>query len=364
MIKKLIFVVALICLTLGCAPTKEIVQPTTRPKKIELKIANFFPPPAKQSKILDEFCKTLEERSDGRIKVRYYTGGSLLRGPAMYKGIESGIADIGYSHVYYTPGRMPVTEAVGLPLGYPSAWVGSKVANDFYNEFKPKEWNNVKVLWFDAVGPSLLISKKSIRKLEDLRGLTIRAPGVPGEIIKALGGKPAPTPMIETYGAIAKGVNDGVWAPYETLRIFRFAEVAKYSTVCWQVSNFFPFYLVMNKKSYNKLPSDIKEIFDELCDEYNEKFALIWNKVDIEGNEFGTKRGVEYIELSPEEVARWKKAVEPVIENYIKNLVNKGHSESEVRGWIKFLRDRIEYWTKKQIEIGIKSPTGPPEMRP
>jgi len=121
MIKKLIFVVTLICLTFGCAPTKEIVQPTAQPKKLELKIANFFPPPAKQSKILDEFGETLEERSGGRIKVRYFAGGSLLRGPAMYKGIESGIADIGYSHIYYTPGRMPVTEAVGLPLGYPSA---------------------------------------------------------------------------------------------------------------------------------------------------------------------------------------------------------------------------------------------------
>ena len=84
---------------------------------IKLKIANFFPPPAKQSKITQEFGEELERRSGGRIKVQYFAGGSLLKAPAIYKGIEAGITDIGYSHVYYTPGRMPVSEAAGLPMG-------------------------------------------------------------------------------------------------------------------------------------------------------------------------------------------------------------------------------------------------------
>ncbi|MBW1771840.1 MAG: hypothetical protein JRJ82_02990 [Deltaproteobacteria bacterium] len=80
-------------------------------KVIKLKFANFFPPPAKQSKINQDFINALEERSGGRIKVQYFAGGSLLKAPAIYKGVESGIADIGYSHVYYTPGRMPGTYA-------------------------------------------------------------------------------------------------------------------------------------------------------------------------------------------------------------------------------------------------------------
>ena len=88
--------------------------------EVNLKIANFFPPPSKQSKITEEFGKELEARSGGRIKVQYFAGGSLLKAPAMYKGIESGITDIGYAHVYYTPGRMPVTEGAGLPLSLPS----------------------------------------------------------------------------------------------------------------------------------------------------------------------------------------------------------------------------------------------------
>jgi len=360
---KLLIVAGIVCLGLmvGVLPFKGAYA---APKVIEFKFANFFPPPAKQSKICEEFIKDVEFRSGGRIKMQYFAGGSLLKAPAIYKGIESGIADIGYAHVYYTPGRMPVTEACGLPLGYPSAWVASKVVSDFYYKVRPKEWNKVKVLWLNGAAPSLVICKKPVRKLEDLNGLPIRAPGVPGEIIKALGGTPAPTPMMEVYDAIAKGVNHGVFTPYETLKTFRFAEVVDYTTACWQVGNTYPFYVVMNKNSYNKLPPDLKEIFDTLCGEYAERYALMWNEIEIAGKSFGAKKGVKYIELSDAEAIKWKKAVQSAIDGYIKMMVGKGFSEAEVKGWIDYMRGRIKYWTAKQIEYRIPSPTGPDAMRP
>src|SRR4030042_5756100 len=143
-------------------------------KVINMKIANFFPPPSKQSKITQEFGEELERRSGGRIKAQFLGGGSLLTGPAMYKGIETGITDIGYSHVYYTPGRMPVCELIGLPIGTPTGWGGAHMAFDFYQKFKPKEFGGTKVLAIPGNAPSMIISKKPIEKLEDLKGVTIR----------------------------------------------------------------------------------------------------------------------------------------------------------------------------------------------
>lgn len=333
-------------------------------KVIKLKFANFFPPPAKHSKISKEFIDDLEMRTNGRVKVQYFPGGSLLKAPRIYNGVETGIADIGLAHIQYTPGRMPVSDAADMPLGYPSGWVASHVVNDFYDKFRAKEWNKVKVLWMHAAPPSLIISKKPVRKLEDLKGLTIRAPGRAGDIIRALGGTPTPTPMMEVYDSLAKGVNDGVFTPYETIKTFRFGEVVDYTTITWQIAQTYTFYVIMNKNSYKKLPPDIKEIFDRLCGEYREKFALMWNEIDFAGKEFGASKGVKYIELSDAEAARWKKAAAPVIEGYVQDMKKKGHSEAEVRGWLKFLRERIKYWTAKQLEYRIKSVTGPPEMRP
>ena len=362
--KKLFMVVLAAVLCVGFTIT---VLPSGKAhaKVINLKVANYFPPPANQSKMLEEFCRDLEKRTKGGVKVDYYPGGSLLKAPAMFQGVVDGISDIGYSHVYYTAGRMAVTEATGLPLGYPSAWVGGHVLNDFYQEFKPKEFDKVKVLWLNSTPPSAIATaKKPMRKLEDLKGLTIRAPGLSGDIMKALGGTPAPTPMMEVYDSLAKGVIDGEASNYETLRAFRFAEVVKYSTTIWPITYPFPFYLVMNKNSYKKLPPDIKAIFDTLVGEYKERYIMMWNANDFIGKRFGEDQGVEFIDLPPEEIAKWKAAVEPVINSYTKKMVGKGHSEAEVKGWIKFLRDRIDYWTRKQIALRIPSAAGPPKVRP
>jgi len=330
---------------------------------IQLKFANYFPPPSQQSKICEEFIADLEKQTNGKVKVQYFAGGALLKAPVMFKGVTTGIADFGLAHVEYSPGRMPVTEVCDLPLGYPSGWIACHVMNDFYKKFKPKEWNEVHMLWMHSSTPNVIISKKPVRSLEDMKGLTIRAPGRIGDTIKALGGTPSPVPVMETYDAMSKGVVDGVNTPFETLKTFRFAEVAKYTTGSWQVGNVYAFYVVMNKQKYDKLPPDVKQVVDKLAGEYEEKFAKMWNQVDIDGKEFAVSKGVEIIELTPEQVEKWKAAAEPAIDAYVQSMVGAGYKEGEVRGWIKYLRERIDHWTKKQIELKIKSVTGPPEMR-
>ena len=331
---------------------------------VQLKIANYFPPPSQQSKITQAFGEELEKRSGGRIKVQYFAGGSLLTGPNMFKGVESGIADIGYSHVYYTPGRMPVSEAIGLPVGMPTGWVGTHTSQDFYKKFRPKEFAGVHLLSMQSTGPSVVIARRPVAKLEDMKGLTIRAPGITGDIAKALGGTPTPTPMMEVYDSMSKGVNDAVWAPYETLKTFRFAEVAKSVTVSWQVGTPFPFYLAMNKRSYEALPAELRSLVDSVSAEYQERFARMWNDVDLEGRAFAKEKGVSYVELSAAEAARWQKAVQPVIADYVKSMAAKGYPEAEAGAWVAYLRARIDYWTEEQIARRIAASTGPLELRP
>ncbi|RJR48856.1 MAG: C4-dicarboxylate ABC transporter substrate-binding protein [Desulfobacteraceae bacterium] len=329
---------------------------------IQMKFANFFPPASAPSKLCEKFIADIEERTGGRVKITYYPGGSLAKAPAMAMAVMEGAVDIGFSHVYYTPGRMPVTEVAGLPLGYPNPWVGVHVMNDFYDKFKPKEWEKVRILWMHSSGVTVLMTKKPVRSLEDMKGVIIRAPGEIGMTIKALGGTPAPTTMSEAYDALSKGVIHGAYTGVMGLKDWRFAEVVGYTTLAWQVGSVFPFYVAINKDRWAKLPADIRAIFDKTCEEYKEHFARMWNEAEINGKEFGAAKGVEFIELNQEEAARWKKAVEPVMEDYVKQMAGKGFAEKDVRSWISFLKERIDFWTKRQLDLGIKSATGPKEM--
>lgn len=167
---------------------------------------------------------------------------------------------------------------------------------------------------------------------------------------------------LKPYDGLSKGVIQGVNTPLETLKTFRFAEVAKYVASRW-VGNTHTFYVIMNKKSYEKLPSDLKQILEELSGEYKEKFALMWNSIDFTGKDYATEKGLEFIELDAGQVGKWKAVTDPVIDNYIKDMISKGYSENEVKGWISYLRERIDFWTKKQIEYRLPSSTGPEGMK-
>ena len=352
----LAFLLSLMHLNTGHAQDKAQV--------LELKAANFFPPPSRQSKIVEDFIADLEQRTEGKVKVRYFAGGSLLKATTMMDGIEKGIADIGVSHIEYTAGRMPVMEAAELPLAYPTGWVANQIMGDFYLKFKPKEMDTVHCMWWHANAPSVLHTTKPVRKLEDLKGLTIRAPGIIGDVIKALGGTPVPMPAPETYDAMSKGVIQGAFMATEAAKNFRLAEVSKFMTNTWVVGPSYPFYTVINKNAYKKFSPEIRSIFDQLCGEYRERNALMWNAIDFEGIAAAKANKVEYIDLSKEENQRWEKAVEPVLEDYVKRMTSKGFAEAEVRGWIKWLRERTAFLTQKQMDLGIKSVTGPPELRP
>ena len=353
--------------TTTASTTAASVTTTAPPQVIELSCATYFGAPASQSVALDQFCKEVGEQTGGKIKINFYAGGTLVTAPATYQGVIDGVADIGYAPIHYTAGRFAVTEVITSTLGWPSAWVGSHVANEFYNKYKPAEWNDVKVLWLQANEPKIIYTKKAVRTLEDLKGLTIRAPGSAGDIITALGATSAPTPTSEMADAISKGTLDGAYLPYETLKTFKTADVVKYVTACWNIGSTDCFYLVMNKNSYKKLDAlpEAKAVFDRLCGQYFEYFGgLVWNQIDFAGLDYAKTKGVEVIELSASEAARWEAAAAPAVDKYVKNIVAKGHSEAEVKEWMKFLEDRIDYWTAQQILLKIPSLTGPAEMRP
>ena len=323
---------------------------------IKLKFANFFPPTHKNAVIFDQFSQEINKKSNGKVEISYYAGGTLLTAPKIAAGVVSGIADIGLSHCAYSRGRFPVMEAMELPLGFPSPWIGTHVANDFYAKFKPKEWDQYQPLLFSTSPPNVMQTLKTpVKTLEELKGMKIRGTGRIGDIVKALGAVPMPVEMVDLYESLRRGVIDGNMGPLEQLKGFKIGEVEKYVTESWKVGSVFGFYVAMNKNKYNALPADMKKLFDTTSKEYIEKWAKDWNEIDIEGREFLKSQGGQIVPISDAEAARWVKAAEPVIGEFKKDLVSKGYKEAEVDSWISFIKERIEYW--KAQEKAQKIPT-------
>jgi TRAP-type transport system periplasmic protein len=324
---------------------------------IKLKAANYLPPTHPMSALTGWFCDEVKKRTNGRVEISYYPGGILLNPLKMFNGITTGIADLGVSHISYTRGRFPVTEVFELPLGFPSGWVATQVVTDFYNKFKPSEWDSVHLLYVNTSGPLVVETiNKPVKTLQDLKNLKIRATGQMSDVVKALGANPVPLEMTDVYEALRRGVIDGITMDLSGLKYWKFSDVIKYVTADWQLGTGYTFYFVMNKTKWDALPPDIQKIFTEVAIETKDKQGALWDSMDIEGRDLFTRVGGQIISLPDAEAEKWIKAVEPVLGEYKKAMVAKGHKPGDVDGWISYIRERIEYWKKEQKKRGLAAP--------
>jgi len=304
-------------------------------KPTKLTFSIFFPPTHGQTKAAMDWAKEIEKRTENKVQIDIFAGGTLTKAPQCYSGTVKGISDLGFSLFAYTRGRFPVMAAVDLPMGYPNGKVASRVAQEFAKAFKPKELSDVKLLYLHAHGPGLLHTKKPVKKLEDLKGMKIRATGLSAKIVKALGGVPVAMPQGGTYEALKKGVVEGTFGPMEVLKGWKQAEVIKYTTECYSIGYTTTFFVVMNLDKWNALPADIKKIFDEVSDKYTDVHGNVWDSTDQEGRKYTLSLGNEIISLSDEESARWRKAVEPVINDYITNTPDGDKYVKKIRELMK-----------------------------
>ncbi len=314
----------LIILMIGIAAFLVTTGCQKKEKTTELTYSIFFPPTHSQCQAAVSWAEEIEKRSDGRIKITIFPGGTLTKANQCYDGVVKGISDIGMSCFAYTRGRFPVMAAVDLPLGYPDGSVATRVATEFYKKMSPKELNDVKVLYIHAHGPGLLSTKKPVRVLEDIKGMKIRSTGLSAQIVKTLGGAAVAMPQGDTYEALQKGVVEGTFTPIETLKGWRQAEVIKYTTQCTGVGYTTAMFVVMNPNKWNALPKDLQTIIEEVSEEWVDVHGKTWDRSDDQGREFTLSKGNEIIPLSDEENKRWAEAVQPIIENYISTTEEKG----------------------------------------
>ncbi len=292
---------------------------------VELTYSIFFPATHAHTVLATEWGKEIEKRTNGAVKIQIFPGATLTPADQCYDGIVKGISDAGMSCVSYVKGRFPLSEVIDLPLGYKSGRQASGLGNAYFEKFKPKEFDDIKIMYFHCHGPGLLnIRKKPVEKLEDVKGLKIRGTGTSAKVIAALAATPVATPMTETYDVVNKGVADGYVAPLEALKGFKLAEVVTSTTVNYGAAYSILFFVAMNKKKWEALPKDVQETIEAINKEWIWKHADMWDNIDMEGKEFALSKGHRFISLSEEENAKWATAVKPVLDDYVKAMKAKG----------------------------------------
>ena len=319
--------------------------PNAEAKTFNFTYSTFFPPTHIQTKVPEAWAAEIEKRSKGQIKIKIFTGGSLTPAPQIYDGVVKGISDFGLSVFAYSPGRFPVIAAVDNPLGYTNAFVATRTINELNRKFNPKELSDVHVCYLFAHGPGLLhTANKPVDTLEGVKGLKIRSTGTSQLIVRAYGAAPVAMSQGETYDALKKNIVDGTLVPIEALEGFKQGEVLKYTTLTYSSAYSQGFFVAMNLKKWNALPKDLQKIITDVSKDYEDITAQAWRDSDESGRKFALKLGHEFIEISDSESAKFKEAVQPVFDEYIKKASEKGIDGQAVFDAVK---EMVEKYSKE-----------------
>jgi TRAP-type C4-dicarboxylate transport system substrate-binding protein len=324
-VTRFLFAAAIVFMAWGCTkkqPGTEAAQ-SSQEKPIELKYSIFFPPTHIQTQTATEWAKEIEKRTNGRVTITIFPAQQLTKAPQCYEGVVNSISDLGMSCFAYSLGRFPLLEGLDLPLGYPNGLTATRIATQMVEKYAPQEVSDIHILYVHAHGPGILASKKPINKLEDVKGMKIRATGLSANIVTALGGIPVAMGQPETYEALQKGVVEATFCPVETLKGWNQGEVIESVTDSSAIGYTTAMFVAMNKQKWESLPADIQKVFTEVSKEWVDKHGQAWDQADKDGYAYIQQLNHPVIKLSAEEQEKWKQAVVPMLENYIKKAKEK-----------------------------------------
>lgn len=298
----------------------------TPEKPIELRFSMFISTQhMTYTDVWAPWAQELERRSQGRVKVTFYPSEALGKAKDHYNMAVTGVADIALCILGYTPGRFPLSEIIELPILWPSGRIGSRVAWEIYEKHLRKEFSDVKLIQFGIVDPyHIMTAKKPVKSLADMSGLRLRS-GNPrqAEMLRAWGASPVNLTVFDTYDSLQKGMVDGVFMNYSSLRDYKLDEQLNHYTSLNMGAG--QSAVVMSLKAWNSLPPDMQRIVDELSgSKLSVKVGTAFDKSGKEGFEQALKKGDKAYSLPESERAAFVEKTKPIVDKWVANAESKG----------------------------------------
>jgi len=186
--------------------------------------------------------------------------------------------------------------------------------------FFDKEFDDVVYLFPTTTTPSQIFSNKKITKIEDFKGLRIwGGANIFKDICDVLGATAVVMSTPDVYLALQRKTIDAAVNTWTTgVGGWKWHEVTKYA-IDISIMSGWHCNIVMNKKSWAKVPADVRTDWEKIFQKYTMKVAAIFDVVDAKMREKVIKvPGIELIEFPKAERQRLAKLLIPVWQKWIK----------------------------------------------
>jgi TRAP-type C4-dicarboxylate transport system substrate-binding protein len=349
--KKVLFILLALVLALslgivGCtAPAEQEEEEEEEPEVITLTYGSLYGSEHTFSKADTEWMNKIVADTDGQVEFEVYWGGTLISRTESCAELAAGVADVayigpGYSAAGYDIDKGILAFSYGVP-GYDARRFIFQTIWDEFPEYRA-EFADMKIMCTSVSSTYQLLTNTPVRTLDDLSGLTIKATGSFIDMINSLGGQGISLPMGDVYSSLQKNDIQGALVPYSTIQSFSFYEVADYMTILDLTSACRPA-RAMNLDVYNLLPANIQQIMNDSIPYWEERDDYYRDDEDVTGKALGEQEGMEFIELSAEDLATVYDSLDPIMREVAAGLDDKGLPGTEIYERIRELVDE-EAW--------------------
>jgi len=270
-----------------------------------------------------KFAELVKQKSGGKITVKLFAGGALGGDLQTVSALQGGTVEMTVLNAGLLASQVKEFAALDIPFLFNSsaeahAVMDSDFAKRLLNRLSDK--GLIGLSYWDLGFRNMTNSKRAITKLEDISGLKLRVLQLPVyiDLFNTLGANAVPMPFPELYAALETHAVDGQDNPVTLIHNSKFYEVQKYLTLTRHTYN--PPVLMLGKKFWEKLSPEEKKLFEAAAAEstvYQRKISLERETTSLEALK---KVGMQVNEVAPDELARIRDRIKPVVNKASQNV--------------------------------------------
>lgn len=313
--------------TLLTATTVATALATAAHAETTLKVSHYLPAVhGIHTDFIVPWTEDVTACTNGEVQFEISPAGTQLGNVArQQEQVVAGVVDIAHGLSGIPRGRFPRTSLIDMPFLTDDAGAASYALWELFPDYLAEEYKGLKVLALHAHNGGLIhTNAKKVETMDDLAGLRIRTPSpAVSDMLSFLGADPQGLPPGDVYESLQRGVIDGTVFPWDPVKSFGLNEVLKYhlDLGAYTVSFFF----VMNQRSFDALSPEAQACIDKYSGgDLVAKFGDWWDDWDAPARQDAIDAGHEITVLSDEERAKWKEALQPMMQAYLQTVKDEG----------------------------------------
>ena len=281
--------------------------------------------------IEQDYAKRVEERSEGRVKIDITYAGGLGKGNELLVLAGRGAIDMASVAPGYYADKLLFWKAYQVPFIFDTPKQAMRISAESYGELPVfrNELDRFRVhfLFHQPLGSYFLTGPDgSCDRIENLEGKKIRSFG--GDVPKihdAVGAVPVSVGVGSVYEALQTGSLDYSFLNAGNILSNKLYEPGKFS--CGPIMSITGHLVVIGKKTWDRLPDDIKQIMTEEAEKAGKEYIEWLDAAEAKAQADAEADGAVFKPLAEGELEKWREAAPDMLQLWVDSMTERGRGD-------------------------------------